>query len=130
MDFSRLRGGQQVRVAKAACTGKFKVQAAFCDVVSGGGLYGRRFGIRCDFVEQAVEVFAAGAGNVFQRVAAQLRQKFGGVAHIGRFVGFAAVGHGGEEGRIGFHQQAVERAILRGGLDVFGVFEGYDAGKR
>jgi len=36
MDFSRLRGGQQVRVAKAACTGEFKVQAAFCGVLSGG----------------------------------------------------------------------------------------------
>ena len=36
MDFSRLRGGQQVRVAKAAYTGKWKVQAAFCGVLSGG----------------------------------------------------------------------------------------------
>ena len=128
MDFSRLRGGQQVRVEKAACTWEMESAGCFLRHFI-GGLYGRGFGIRRDFVEQAVEVFAAGAGNVFQRVAAQLRQKFGGVAHIGRFVGFAAVGHGGEEGRVGFHQQSVERAILRGGLDVFGVFEGYDAGK-
>ena len=39
MDFSRLRGGQQVRVAKAACTGEFKVQAAFCGVLSGFSIW-------------------------------------------------------------------------------------------
>ena len=36
VDFSRLRGGQQVRVAKAAAPGKWKVQAAFYGVLSGG----------------------------------------------------------------------------------------------
>lgn len=87
-------------------------------------LYTRHFG------KQAVEVFRGGFGNLFQRDAAEPGEKFGGVAHISRFVGLAAMGNGGEIGRIGFHQQAVGRAVLGSSLNIGGIFEGENARKR
>ena len=51
-----------------------------------------------------MEIFRGGFGNLFQRDAAKPGEKFSGMAHISGFVGFAAMGNGGEIGRIGFHQ--------------------------
>ena len=80
-----------------------------------------------DFIEQPHAVGGGGLGDVFQAVAAQLGNEGGGVADVGRFVGFAAFGHGREVGGVGFHQQPVERHIAGGFLDGGGVFEGDDA---
>ena len=83
-----------------------------------------------DFIEQLQAVGGGGLGDVFQAVDAQLGDEGGGVADVGRFIGFAAFGHGREVGGIGFHQQSVERHVAGGFLDGGGVFEGNDAGER
>lgn len=90
----------------------------------GRGLGGKGGG---GFGKQAVEVGAALLGDGGQVGLPQLGEKFGGVANVGGFVGFAAVWYGGEVGGIGFDQEAVGGNVLGDFLDLFGVFEGNDA---
>jgi hypothetical protein len=65
--------------------------------------------------EQFVEVPAGCLGQCLGVLAAELREEAARVGDEGRLAGLAAMGHGGEEGRVGLDQQAVERQA-RGGL--------------
>ena len=60
----------------------------------------------------------------------QLGDFIGNVAHVGWFIGFAAIRGWRQVGGISFNEKAVDRTLLRHVLDDRGVLEGDDAGER
>src|SRR3546814_5570947 len=81
-------------------------------------------------VEKTVEIDARRLRQRLAVLAAQLRQKRQRVGDERRLAGLAAVRNGGEEGGVGFDQQAALRQPFGGRLQIGGIPEGHDPRNR
>ena len=82
------------------------------------------------WIEQTAEIGAGSAADLCQILPSQMGDFLADVGNVSRLVAFATIRHRGQVRCVGFNQEPVKRAFLGNFLDLCGVLESDDAGKR